>query len=143
MATNTKAKKRLTTQVKDLKAKYPEAHTTWGRGLLVWTGHIQPTAISEIYTVSISWDGQKARPVVHVLSPKLEDRPDEPIPHVFRNGALCLHYRWEWHTRMNIADTIIPWTSEWLYHYEMWHVTGEWLGGGHVATAEPSESHAA
>ena len=76
-------------------------------------------------------------------SPKLEDRQDGLIPHVFRNGALCLHYRWEWNTRMDIGDTIIAWTSEWLYHYEMWHVTGEWLGGGHVATAKPNESQAA
>ena len=29
-----------------------------------------------------------------------------------------------------IANTIIPWTVEWLYYYELWQATGEWLGGG-------------
>lgn len=29
-----------------------------------------------------------------------------------------------------IANTIIPWTIEWLYYYELWLATGEWLGGG-------------
>lgn len=29
-----------------------------------------------------------------------------------------------------LADTIIPWTVEWLYFYELWLATGEWLGGG-------------
>ena len=31
---------------------------------------------------------------------------------------------------MSIADTIVPWTAEWLVHYEIWLVTGEWYGGG-------------
>ena len=31
---------------------------------------------------------------------------------------------------MWIADTILPWTSLWLYFYELWHATGQWLGGG-------------
>ena len=31
---------------------------------------------------------------------------------------------------MNIAETIIPWASEWLLHYEIWLATGEWQGGG-------------
>jgi hypothetical protein len=32
---------------------------------------------------------------------------------------------------MPIADTIIPWTSEWLFFYELWLASGEWHGGGH------------
>jgi hypothetical protein len=31
---------------------------------------------------------------------------------------------------MSIADTIVPWTAEWLVHYEIWLMTGEWYGGG-------------
>jgi hypothetical protein len=31
---------------------------------------------------------------------------------------------------MPIIDTIIPWTSEWLLHYECWLATGKWHGGG-------------
>ena len=36
---------------------------------------------------------------------------------------------------MLIADTIVPWTCEWLIHYEIWLATGEWHGGGE----EPNE----
>ena len=32
---------------------------------------------------------------------------------------------------MSISSTIIPWTSEWLYYYEIWLINGDWLGGGH------------
>jgi hypothetical protein len=29
-----------------------------------------------------------------------------------------------------IADTLVPWASEWLFDYELWLATGEWYGGG-------------
>ena len=28
------------------------------------------------------------------------------------------------------ADTLVPWTIEWLFHYEIWLATGTWCGGG-------------
>ena len=31
---------------------------------------------------------------------------------------------------MYIADTIVPWTAEWLAHYEIWLATDDWRGGG-------------
>ena len=31
---------------------------------------------------------------------------------------------------MYLAETILPWASEWLAHYEGWLYTGEWKGGG-------------
>lgn len=31
---------------------------------------------------------------------------------------------------MRIANTILPWTSLWLYYYEIWLGTGKWEGGG-------------
>jgi hypothetical protein len=36
---------------------------------------------------------------------------------------------------MSIAD-IIGWIALWLYYYEVWLITGNWLGGGH----EPNSS---
>jgi hypothetical protein len=36
----------------------------------------------------------------------------------------------EWMPTQLIAETIVPWTSLWLFYYETWHATGEWLGGG-------------
>jgi hypothetical protein len=29
---------------------------------------------------------------------------------------------------MSIADTIVPWVSMWLMHYEIWLATGVWCG---------------
>ena len=45
---------------------------------------------------------------------------------------LCLYYgpAREWIPDKMIADTIVPWASEWLLHYEFWLVTGIWHGGG-------------
>lgn len=31
---------------------------------------------------------------------------------------------------MLLVDTIVPWSSEWLFHYEMWKGTGIWFGDG-------------
>ncbi len=72
-------------------------------------------------------------PKVWVLSPALVARSkDEPIPHVYPGLRPCLYLPSsdEWEADRFIADTIIPWTSLWLYYYEVWHVAGEWVGGG-------------
>ena len=46
---------------------------------------------------------------------------------------LCLYLpgSGQWTGEMVLATTVVPWAALWLYHYEMWHLTGEWLGGGH------------
>ena len=31
---------------------------------------------------------------------------------------------------MFLSETIIPWAIEWLKYYELWRITGKWLGGG-------------
>ena len=56
------------------------------------------------------------------------------LPHVYDHvkQQLCLYYgpAREWTPDKMIADTIVPWASEWLLHYEFWLVTGIWHGGG-------------
>jgi hypothetical protein len=69
-------------------------------------------------------------PRVGVLSPALESRLDQPLPHFYREGVLCLHLEGEWHPDMFLATTTLPWASEWLVHYEIWLATGVWYGGG-------------
>ncbi len=52
---------------------------------------------------------------------------------MYKDGTLCLyHPRYhEWDPSDRIDSTILPWTSEWLYFYETWVITGgEWLGEG-------------
>lgn len=61
----------------------------------------------------------------------MQDPPDKKVPHVFSDMSLCLHLHDEWHADMLISESVIPWASEWLLHYELWLVTEEWLGGGH------------
>ena len=29
---------------------------------------------------------------------------------------------------MYVHETIVPWTAEWIVFYELWKITGEWLG---------------
>lgn len=36
---------------------------------------------------------------------------------------------------MLLSTTVVPWTAEWLIHYEVWLATGQWTGGGHAPTA--------
>jgi hypothetical protein len=65
------------------------------------------------------------------MQPALRKRQaDQRIPHTFYDGSICLHLHEEWTPAMFVADTIIPWLSLWLYHYEVWHATGVWHGGG-------------
>jgi hypothetical protein len=54
---------------------------------------------------------------------------------------LCLYYRkaQEWNNQLYIADTIIPWTSEWLLHYEFWLASGDWHGRGIHLKFKPFE----
>ncbi|MCW1431349.1 hypothetical protein [Novosphingobium sp. JCM 18896] len=81
-------------------------------------------------------------PVARVLSP-LSPREDKAIPHLYglyddpRGAELCLYYPdgAEWSEGMLLAETIVPWTAEWLFYYEMWQVTGTW-GGPEAPHAE-------
>ena len=38
-------------------------------------------------------------------------------------------------------ETIVPWASLWLYYYEVWHATGEWLGGGEHPIARKKQKN--
>jgi len=69
---------------------------------------------------------------VQILDPPLQDRQGERPPHMYPGNQLCLYLprAKEWDPSMRLADTIVPWTSEWLLHYEVWQATGEWCGGG-------------
>lgn len=108
-----------------------------------WRGEIQPTTASMTYTVRVEYELGKP-PAVFVESPALERREGEKIPHLYSEERLCLYLpgAGEWKSDLPIATTIILWTYVWLYHYEVWHVTGRWLGGGHEPdrpkTKEPS-----
>ena len=78
-------------------------------------------------------------PHVFVEDPKLICRNGEDsIPHTFRQPEVrpCV-CRFEWRRDRVIAHTIVPWTSLWLFYYEIWLATGEWLGGGEHPEGRP------
>ncbi len=116
-----------------MKALFPSFKFERGeRGIGIWKGSLQPTVWGDKYRVQISYS-PKSSPSVEVLSPKLRSRPDgERPPHLYSGERLCLYLpnSGEWTRQMFLADTIVPWTSLWLYYYEIWYVTGSWLGGG-------------
>ena len=102
---------------------------------LVWKGWLQPTAVSERYQVRIeAFRSPKKVPKTYVESPALKQRNGESAPHLYsvRRAQLCLWYpgRGEWSPRMWFADSILLWASLWLFFYEVWLATGDWLGGG-------------
>lgn len=115
-----------------MKAQHPFFDLRLKYGAAVWQGGLTPTALSDTYRVRIGYRSGTS-PEVSVIEPRLRRRDEtEPIPHTYIGDYLCLYrpkYR-EWLPTLFIADTIVPWTSLWLYYYEVWHATGEWLGGG-------------
>ncbi len=100
------------------------------KGKLIVIGTIRPSPLSRIYTIKISYVIGKS-PVIEVINPKF-DSELKKLPHVYEGNTLCLFYprNKEWTKYDYIANKIIPWTSMWLYYYEVWKITGEWQGGG-------------
>lgn len=104
---------------------------------LNWEGYIQPTALSPNYLIKINL-ASGGSPTISVLKPSLEKRGNLEIPHMYGQEHLCLYkpaYD-EWNKTKSVARTIIPWTSLWLFHYEAWHATGIWHGGGEHPNVE-------
>lgn len=120
-----------------LKSEYPESKCVIQPNELTWYGEIKPTPVSRSYKIKIHCKGFNKRPRVVLYGEKIEgiERPD--FPHHFQINedkqevVLCLHMPYEFDYKCWIADTIVPWTQEWLYYYEIWLATGEWCGGGH------------
>lgn len=119
-------------QAAHLRLYWPDFRSRVVRGTLVSTGELRPSLLSATYTVNIRQRGGDS-PEVRVLKPELRRRPNgEKIPHMYSQERLCLFLPGsrEWRPHNPIALTVLPWASMWLYFYELWHATGEWLGGG-------------
>jgi hypothetical protein len=92
---------------------------------------MKPDKDSVQYSVKIIYTGRKA-PKVYITYPKI---PVNSKTHMYPDGSLCLYYPKDdpWRRGKHIHETIIPWTAEWLVYYEIYQVTGAWLG--------PEQSH--
>ena len=97
---------------------------------LHWRAPLQPSPHSRTYLVDISYR-LGHHPDVRVGAPALEPNARGWLPHYYRhNSTLCLYDDGDWYPTMHLARTIVPWTIEWLFHYEIWKATGLWHGSG-------------
>ena len=103
--------------------------------LLSWTHTITPSPLGDLYKIKLVYQLNKS-PKIYVLNPKPLPLANgkKILPHCYdqEQQQLCLYYpnNAEWNKTMLLSHTIIPWTYEWLFHYEIWLGTGEWTGGG-------------
>lgn len=109
---------------------------TWGapyqvrQHVLGWRGELQPSPYSRTYLVKVRYR-LGHHPEVSVCDPTLDPNDEGWLPHYYhRNDTLCLYDQGEWNPGMYLAWTIMPWTVEWLFHYEIWKATGVWHGSG-------------
>src|SRR5262249_29034610 len=129
-------------QVLKMKALHPQFKAATKTDRVLWTGTLKPTGLSDTYSIRIAYE-LGLSPRLSVVSPALRTRAEGVrIPHLYKEGNPCLYFPWnkEWTPDKFIALTIVPWASLWLYYYEVWHATGEWLGSGiEHGEAEKSE----
>jgi hypothetical protein len=124
-------------QIGEMRRHHPQFTATWHRGQVSWTGTLMPAAGCALYTLRIAYR-IGAQPKAFVITPELVARSDARIPHRYGDGSLCLYrpkYR-EWTRSLAIALTVVPWAALWLYDYEVWLATGEWVGGGEHPTVK-------
>ncbi|MBS1597321.1 MAG: hypothetical protein JST75_03790 [Bacteroidetes bacterium] len=118
-----------------LRSYFPGSEITRrGEDELLWVGEISPTPLSGKYKIKLHYKRREFISVF-VLSPKLRlAEGATKLPHVYSTlrQELCLYYpkNNEWNQGMFYVKSLIPWASEWLYHYEIWAGCGKWYGGG-------------
>lgn len=125
--------KTLAEQISAMRIKYPQFTSKFisHSGLKV-TGVLRPTSRSCYYHFVLRYNLSDS-PKIKIICPELiKNSKGEEIPHLYPGKNLCLyHPKYKEFQRTDfLCDTIIPWTSLWLYYYEIWLLTDEWLGGG-------------
>lgn len=76
---------------------------------------------------------------MQIIDPELKPTSDGRLPHVYPDRSLCLHLAGEGHQDLLATHTIIPWTLDWLFYYELWLATGTWYGDGPAALNEDAQ----
>lgn len=122
-----------------MKSKYPTSHYTLKKDCLNIRLLLRPTEHSKVYTVKIIFKGMDCK--VWLLD-NIKKLDAEDFPHCYKKEKnrvqLCLLHpdKFEWSMVDWVQDTIIPWTIEWLFYYELWLCTREWYGGGEHPAGE-------
>jgi hypothetical protein len=133
--------RRMADQQREMRRLYPGFRLVQDVGLwAAWEGYLRPNMRRyKVRVVYFPWRAmddfviKNHAVTVTVLDPVigLGRRP----PHVYSNEAdpsmprLCLFdpAADEWSPAQLIARTILPWTAEWLFCFEGWEATGEWV----------------
>ncbi|MEX1177956.1 MAG: hypothetical protein WEB09_05805, partial [Nitriliruptor sp.] len=121
----------LPVQEAQLLRRYPDSRVVRTPQRLTWLGQLTPAPYCDTYDVLIDHQPWES-PLVYVSRPHLQLVGDDGLPHVYSWNTLCLYLTdREWNPSLLIADTLVPWASEWLYFYEGWIATqGDWSGEG-------------
>jgi hypothetical protein len=118
-----------------LRSYFPDSRvTTTAAYALTWVASVTPKPLCDTYQLRLHYV-LGHRPHIFVVEPKLVLAPGwTKLKHVWstERQELCVYYpKWhEWHPGLYLVKTVVPWASEWLYHYEIWAGTGVWHGGG-------------
>jgi hypothetical protein len=123
-----------------IRAAFPGFTMKLRRGGATWTGTLQPRLTSPAYRLEVSYRLGHI-PTVRVVKPE----PVQGAPHRYPDGSLCLYWpkEWRWAPHEAIAETLLPWAATWLWYYELWRDTGDWLGPTSHASPKVSERHGA
>ena len=115
---------------------YPKSKIYFDKNRFTWLALIKPTPLSNEYNVVIKYS-LKGSPEVWVKGDNLEKIDAIDFPHIYETDKernmvkICLYLPGlDWNKSKYISNTIVPWTVEWLYFYEVWLATGKWCGGG-------------
>lgn len=115
-----------------MRLKHPQLKLHLKRQTAVWKGEWCPSELSDTYLIRVTY-AYRRRPIIAILGPALRLAEGKlKLPHTYADGQhdICVHEREEWNSKLLIADTIMPWISQWLRFYEYWAQTGSWEGKG-------------
>jgi len=102
-------------------------------GKMDWTYQSQSSPLGRTYTVEIQFQAGSS-PDIFVREPDIQLLAgDRDLPHVYHAPLrLCLYRpeKQQWHSKLRIDRTIIPWTALWLYYFEEWLESNDWKGEG-------------
>ena len=113
-------------------------------GKLIWRYETSPSPLSRLYSVRIELR-QGGHPDVFIEHPDLDLLAgDRRLPHVYEQTPprLCLYLLriYEWQTWMRLDQTVVPWTSLWLFYFEEWLSSDDWKGGGEHPLADERDT---
>lgn len=126
-------------QIGAMREAFPQFTPSPSRGGIIWRGSLRPTIDSPVYNMVILHPFDRT-PNVQVARPRIDPR----APHRYPDGSLCLYWpeEWRWSPKERLADSIVPWAALWLYYYEIWLITDQWLGPSSPHGADPTNEAA-